>query len=180
MKTLPVLLLALSLFVLPLATGCFRCESGPEWERYAEDRASASIPAGTPAIIPLTISAPASAPGSSTPGPIAVEIAVTDCAAGPFELGARMLASDDTEITAVDGLRRTGVDPFAIQCPSAPVVFEVPSSELTCAGSRCAGTFSVELTSETGVGPRGVEVRLVNDTCSSSERTDAAIDAWGE
>lgn len=177
MKTLPSLLLALAIVSLPLAVGCWQCEGGPVWHRYAMDLAAVTIDASTPTLVPLTVSAP---PGTSTDS-IAIELGMTDCAAGPFTLDVRLLRADGTAIAARDGFSSTGSTPNALRCPDQGVVFQVPSSELTCAGggARCAATFSVELTSERGVGPREVEARLVDDDCNASVRSDGAIDAWG-
>jgi hypothetical protein len=170
---LPSLMCAVAL----LSMGCY-CADG--FDQYASDLANATIDAGSPAIVPLTVSVP----GPSTTAGVGIELHVEDCRAGNFMLGARLLRSDGTTpATLMTTVIATSAG-ASVSCPGAPARFALSSSELTCADGRCTADLRVELTSSTGVGPREVEVRLVQfnpSSCHHSEtlRTDGRIDLWG-
>ncbi len=146
------------------------------WEAYFGDVTSVSVDAGTPTMVPLTVSVPT---GAGSLDQLAVEIAMTDCAAGPFTLDVRLLSEDGTALDPA-GFRASAATPSTLRCPDRPVVFMVPVSSFACtSGGRCSVSLTAELTSETGVGPREVEAHLLTDHCSASVRRDGTVDAWG-
>jgi hypothetical protein len=175
MKTLSHFLLALALLTLPLVTACW-CEGGASWHAYAMDVAAATLDAGTPVLVPLTV-------GTSlrpTTDSLGVEVSITDCSAGGFDVGARLLRADGSVIDARDGFRAGSGTTVALRCPTRSVVWALPPSELECGDTRCTASFQVELTSATGAGPREVNMHLVTNDCGPTMRTDGVIDAWGE
>src|SRR5262249_37743676 len=101
---LPSLLLALVSLGAPLLTACWGCEGGPIWHPDATDMAAVTMDAAMPVVVPLTVSAPMS---GSTAG-IAIEVAMTDCQAGPFDVGVRLARADGSHLTATDGFYTGG------------------------------------------------------------------------
>lgn len=176
MKTFSFLSIALALVAIPFTTGCFGCEGGPMWVRYTQDVTSVTLDGGTPVRVPLHLAA-STVP---SPDPLVVEIGMTDCSAGPFEVGVRMLDASGAELTAVDGIRRSiPVEQVTLRCPDIGAQFDVPPEALDCSSGRCVANVQVELTAPASVGPREVEARLVIGDCIDRPRNDGVIDQWG-
>ena len=186
MKTPPALFLFALFSALPLLLGCPECI--PDWHRYASATANITVPAGTPIPVTLVVSAPV----SSSNDPIGIEIGTDDCMAGPYELDVAIARADGTPLSSIhDGTtffapRDAGagdgaVPTSAATCRTVSQQFSLPTTALICDTSRCRATLTVQLSSQTGLGPRVIGARLVSNLCSTvadTLRTDGAIDRW--
>lgn len=165
-RFLPSLIAIAGLATVPFVTACYCVD---DFEPYATHTDGVSLVSGTPDVAPIRITAPV----STNADPIVLEIGSTDCAAAELVADVRLLTADGTTITPLYG------GPTTFECPGAGARFRIEPSTLTCTGSSCSIDLDVEVTSETTMGDRAIEARLLRGRAGSClyPRSDATVAA---